>query len=296
MSDNLHVFSNEQELLEGMWPTPLLKLKIGDDVWGKLEYYNPFSRSIKDRTAWFLFKEALIRKANHIVEATSGNTGIALASLSAIYGIKFTMFLPAVAPKVYKVIVKLLGGEIIEAGNSTTDIIPLAKKLAEVSNAINLDQFNNPLNVTAHYETTAREIDEQLMSIGKRVSRIIATMGTGGHLAGIAKYFKDKYGDDVKIIGVQPAKDSRIPGIKRQDIKNTLLEGIKIDDIIDVTLEEAIIGVISIARTSGILIGLSAGATVAAYNKTRDSSTTVLVFPDDAFKYVDIIEQTLKDI
>ncbi|TRM73070.1 cysteine synthase, partial [Sulfolobus sp. A20-N-F8] len=66
-----------------MWPTPLLKLKIGDDVWGKLEYYNPFSRSIKDRTAYYLFKQALVNNSRQIVEATSGNLGVALASLSA---------------------------------------------------------------------------------------------------------------------------------------------------------------------------------------------------------------------
>lgn len=297
MSNTLHVFSNEQELLEGMWPTPLLKLRIGKDVWGKLEYYNAFSRSIKDRTAWFLFKQALINNSTQIVEATSGNTGVALAALSAIYGIKFTMFIPIVAPKVYKVLVKILGGSVIEAGYSTNDIIPLAKKFAEISNAINLDQFNNPLNIIAHYETTAKEIDEQLKSIGKVPSRIIATMGTGGHIAGISKYFKERYGDDIEIIGVQPSKDSRIPGIKRQDGKNSLLEGIKIDRVIDINLEEAIDGVLTIARTSGILIGLSAGATVAAYKKLKgDDNTTVLIFPDDIFKYVDILEQTLKEI
>ncbi|QGA67686.1 cysteine synthase family protein [Sulfolobus sp. E11-6] len=297
MSNPLHVFSNEQELLEGMWPTPLLKLRIGNDTWAKLEFYNPFSRSVKDRTAWFLFRQALLKNANHIVEATSGNTGIALASLSSIYGMQFTMFIPIVAPKVYKVFVKLLGGNVIEAGNSTNDVIPLVKRFAEMSNAVNLNQFNNPINVIAHYETTAREIDEQLSSIGKKPSRIIATMGTGGHIAGIAKYFKEKYGDYVEIVGVQPSENSRIPGIKRQNYSNSLLRDVKIDRVIDVSLEEAIDGTVNVARTSGILIGISAGATVAAYKKINDvSSTTVLIFPDDAFKYVDILEQTLKEI
>ncbi|WP_338600240.1 cysteine synthase family protein [Sulfolobus tengchongensis] len=297
MSNHLNVFSNEQELLEGMWPTPLLRLRIGNDVWAKLEYYNPFSRSVKDRTAWFLFKQALLNNAKHIVEATSGNTGIALASLSAIYGVQFTMFLPVVSPKVYKVFVKLLGGNLVEAGNSTNDIIPLVKRFAQISGALNLDQFNNPINVIAHYETTAKEIDEQLKSIGKKPARIIATMGTGGHLAGIAKYFKEKYGNEVEIVGVQPAENSRIPGIKRQNGSNSLLRDVKIDRVIDVTLEEAVNGVVSIARSSGILIGISAGATVSAYKKIGDiSSTTVLIFPDDAFKYVDILEQTLKEI
>ncbi len=294
-STNLHVFGSEQELLEGMWPTPLLKLKIGDDVWGKLEYYNPFSRSIKDRTAYYLFKQALANNSRQIVEATSGNLGVALASLSAIYGVKFTMFIPIPAPRVYKVLVKLLGGNVIEGGNSTNDLIPLVKKFAEITNSLHLNQFSNPLNVIAHYQTTAREIDEQLNSIGKTPARIIATIGTGGHLAGISKYFKEKYGDEIEIIGVQPSKDSRIPGIKRQDNGNDLLKEVKVDRVIDVSFQESIQGVVSVARNSGILIGLSSGATVAAYNKMRDSKTTVLIFPDDLFKYVDIIEETLKD-
>ncbi|MCY0850029.1 cysteine synthase family protein [Sulfuracidifex metallicus] len=295
MSKDLHVFEDSIDLLEGMWPTPLLKLNIGKDVWGKLEFYNPFSRSIKDRTAYYLFKEAIKREAKALVEATSGNTGIALASMASSQGINFTMFVPATASKVYRLFASLLGAEVFTAGEKTADLIPLVKQYSSVSNAVNLDQFNNPVNLLAHYNTTAKEIDEQLTSQGLTPQRIIATMGTGGHIAGISKYFKEKYGDEVEIIGVQPAEGSRIPGLKRQDFSNNSLLALgKVDRVMDITLEEAVDGVKLIGRTSGILIGISAGATVSAFNKVKDDRTTVLIFPDDAFKYVDVLEQILK--
>lgn len=295
MSKDLHVFEDSIDLLEGMWPTPLLKLNIGKDVWGKLEFYNPFSRSIKDRTAYYLFKEAIKSEAKALVEATSGNTGIALASMASSHGINFTMFVPATASKVYRLFASLLGAEVFTAGEKTADLIPLVKQYSSVSNAVNLDQFNNPVNLLAHYNTTAKEIDEQLTSQGLTPQRIIATMGTGGHIAGISKYFKEKYGDEIEIIGVQPAEGSRIPGLKRQDFSNNSLLALgKVDRVIDITLEEAVDGVKLIGRTSGILIGISAGATVSAFNKVKDDKTTVLIFPDDAFKYVDVLEQILK--
>ena len=293
VSKELHVFENAIELMEGMWPTPLLKLNIGKNVWAKLEFYNPLSHSIKDRTALFLFKEAIKRKAEHLVEATSGNTGIALSALAAIYNMKFTVFVPATAPQVFPVMMKLLGSEVISAGSSTSDLLPLVKRLSEFSGYTHLDQFNNEINVLAHYETTAKEIEAQCEAAGIKLKRIIATAGTAGHLVGIAKYFKEK-GSQVEIIGVQPAEGERIPGIKRVSADNKFLRMTKIDRFVDVTLKEAVEGVKDVARKSGILIGLSAGATVAAFKKlglTDDLDATVLIFPDDAFKYVNELAQ-----
>ena len=290
-SKELHVFDNPIQLIEGMWPTPLLKLSIGENIWAKLEFYNPFSHSIKDRTALFLFKEAIRRNVKSLVEATSGNTGVALSALSAIFKINFTVFIPSTAPSSFKVLSKLLGANVITGGSSTTELLPLVKKLSEFNGYTHLDQFNNEINVLAHYETTAKEIDEQTKSVGIKAKRIIATMGTAGHIVGIAKYFKEKYNDEVEIIGVEPAKGERIPGIKRvtDDENNKFLKMAKIDKIVEVKLQEAISGVIEVARNDGILIGLTAGATVAAYKKIMVDSkeATILIFPDDAFKYVD---------
>ncbi|AWR97701.1 pyridoxal-phosphate dependent enzyme [Acidianus sulfidivorans JP7] len=289
MSKDLHVFEDPIQLLEGMWPTPLLKLNIGKDVWGKLEFYNPFSKSIKDRTAWFLFKDALEKNSKELVEATSGNLGIALSSLSVIFNKKFTSFIPQQAPKSFATLMKVLGAQVIQLGKSTTELLPLVKSYTKNSNALHLDQFHNPLNYLTHYHTTAREIDEQLKSKGKTPMRIIATAGTGGHLTGLSLFFKEKYGNNIEIVGVQPAEGSHIPGIKRQS-NDGFISDAKIDRMIDISLEEAIQGIIKVARTSGILIGISAGATVAAYEKIMDEKTTILIFPDDIFKYVDYLE------
>lgn len=290
-SKELHVFENPIQLIEGMWPTPLLKLSIGSNVWAKLEFYNPFSHSIKDRTALFLFKEAIKKNAKSLVEATSGNTGIALSALSAIFKINFTVFIPATAPPSFKVLMKLLGANVVSGGSSTTELLPLVKKLSEFNGYTHLDQFNNEVNVLAHYETTAREIDEQTKALGVKIKRVIASMGTAGHIVGIAKYFKEKY-NNVEIVGVEPAKGEKIPGIKRvtDDENNKFLKMVKIDRVIEVKLEEAVSGVKEVARSDGILIGLTAGATVAAYKKIitdKDEGVTILIFPDDVFKYVD---------
>ncbi|WP_373279917.1 cysteine synthase family protein [Metallosphaera hakonensis] len=280
------VYFNPVQLLEDNWPTPILKMPFGEDLWAKLEFFNPFSRSIKDRTALFLFREALKEDAKQITEATSGNVGVALSSLSAIYGRKFIAFIPTQAPKVFKTAMKILGTEVVEAGKSTNDLLPLVKSFALSSGSYHLNQFNNPLNVKAHMETTAKEIDEQMKSINKFPERIVATMGTGGHIAGISRYFKEKYGDKIEIVGVQPAENERIPGIKRQN-GDTLSASAKIDRVIDITTKEAIDGVIKVARTTGILIGLSSGATVTAFDRFSDKKVTVLVFPDDGFKYLE---------
>lgn len=290
-----HVFENPIDLMQGMWPTPLLKLSIGKNVWAKLEFYNPFSHSIKDRTALFLFKEAIKRNAKSIVEATSGNTGIALSALSSIFKVNLTIFIPSTAPNSFKVLMKLLGANVVSAGNSTTELLPLVKKLSEFNGYTHLDQFHNEVNVLAHYETTAKELDEQAKSAGIKIRRVIATMGTAGHIIGIAKYFKEKYGDEVEIVGVEPAPGERIPGIKRvtDDKENKFLNIAKIDKILEVKLKEAIEGVIDVARNDGILIGLSAGATVFAYkllsketSNIDNNDATILIFPDDAFKYI----------
>ncbi|EZQ06895.1 pyridoxal-phosphate dependent enzyme [Candidatus Acidianus copahuensis] len=285
MSRDLHVFEDPISLLEDMWPTPILRLKIGKDVWGKLEFFNPFSRSIKDRTAWFLFREALKSDSKEIVEATSGNLGIALSSFSSIFEKKASIFIPSSAPLTFKAAMRILGTNVVEMGGSTSELVPLVKMYSKNSGAYHPDQFNNELNYMAHYYTTAKEIDDQINSLGKIPERIIATAGTGGHLAGISKFFKEKYGNKVEIVGVQPAEGERIPGIKRQDGKG-LISHAEIDIMIDITTREAMDGVIAIARTSGIIIGISSGATVAAYKKFLDDKTTVLVFPDDGFKYI----------
>ncbi len=142
-----------------------------------------------------------------------------------------------------------------------------------------------------HLKYAAREIDEQLMSIGLRPTHIIGGIGTSGHMSAIAFYFKSKYGDDVKIIGVQPAPNEVIPGIRRVESGMKWIHWVRFDEIVDVERDEAINGSINIARREGLLIGLSAGAGVHAFTKIADEEGVyVLVFPDTGYKYAEQFE------
>lgn len=166
---------------------------------------------------------------------------------------------------------------------------------ARKAGAVNLNQFENDDNFEAHYRYTAREIDEQLKSIGKKPKAIIAGIGTSGHIGGLAEYFKERY--DTQIIGVVPAKGEKIPGIKRLETKPKWFFQVEIDEVVEVTKKEAIEGAVKVARRDGLLIGLSSGAVVRAFEKVMDGlgeGTHVLIFPDDGFKYVEAFDVYLR--
>ncbi|HIP75190.1 MAG TPA: PLP-dependent cysteine synthase family protein [Thermococcus paralvinellae] len=263
----------------------------------KLEFFNPFSRSIKDRTVFNMLMKAKqrgeINGRNKLFEATSGNVGIAMASLSNIFGVKFRAYLPRPTPKTTEILLKILGAEVIRTDFETIDptMVEFVKKEAERNDAVNLNQFENEDNFEAHYKYTAGEIDEQLKSIGKKPDVIVAGIGTSGHIAGLAKYFKERY--DTKIVGAVPAEGEKIPGIKRLETKPKWISKVRIDEVVEITQKEAVEGCMRIAREDGLLIGLSAGAVVKALEKVREryNGTAVLIFPDDGFKYVEAFER-----
>ncbi|KPU63185.1 cysteine synthase [Thermococcus sp. EP1] len=266
----------------------------------KLEFFNPFSRSIKDRAVFNLLMKALDRKdingTRILFEATSGNVGISMAAMANILGIEFRAYLPKPTPKSTQILLNVLGAELIKTEFETIDpaMIEFVKKEAEEAGAVNLNQFENDDNFEAHYKYTAREIEEQLKSIGKQADVIVAGVGTSGHIAGIAKYFKEHY--NTKVVGVVPAKGEKIPGIKRLETRPKWFFQVDIDQVVEVTQKEAMEGSIKIARRDGLLIGLSSGAVVKALEKLRNeySGTAVLIFPDDGFKYVEAFERYLR--
>ncbi len=267
----------------------------------KLEFFNPFSRSIKDRAVFNMLMKAIergdINGVRKIFEATSGNVGISLAALSNVLGIEFRAYLPKPTPKATQILLKVLGAEVVMSDFEVIDpsMVEYVIEEAKKAGALNLNQFENEDNFDAYYRFTAREIDEQLKSIGKRPDIIIAGIGTSGHIGGMAKYFKERY--DTKIIGVVPAKGEKIPGIKRLETKPKWFFEVEIDEVVEITQKEAIEGSIQIARKEGLLIGLSSGAVVKAFEKIRDKyhGTVVLIFPDDGFKYVDAFERYLSE-
>jgi len=298
------VFEDPESLLTENWPTPLLKLsKVSDEtheVWAKLEFYNPFSHSIKDRAIWNMFRKAL-EKGLHfdkLYEATSGNVGIALVALSNIYGKKFRAFIPKGTPETTEILLKVLGAEVVRTEFEVIDrtFIEYVKKKAAEDKALNLNQFENDANFEVHYNYTSLELLKQLEVLGKKPKCIIAGVGTSGHIAALAARFKETF-YDVKVVGVEPSPGNKIPGIKRIETRPKWIAHVKIDEVVDVRSREAIEGAIEIARLEGILIGLSSGAVYQAFKKIRNKygpGTYILIFPDDAFKYIEEFREYLK--
>jgi len=269
------------------------------EVWAKLEFYNPLSRSIKDRAAWAMLRDALesgVLKSK-LEEATSGNAGLALAALSSILGLRFTAYLPSSAPEATEVALKVFGACVVRLKHKVLDksMWAYVKSHAERIGATNLNQFENEANFRAHYETTAREIIEQLEAVGRRPSCVVAGIGTSAHVAAIARRLRERYRDSVRVVGVQPSLGSTIPGLKRVEAEPKWLSQTQLDEVVDVSLSEAVEGVLEVARREGLFVGLSSGAVFKAYRKVSGDGggVYVLVFPDGGFKYIEQIRRYL---
>jgi cysteine synthase/O-phosphoserine sulfhydrylase/cystathionine beta-synthase len=289
----LHVYGNPIELLYDSWPTPLVRLNSLSSseraVFAKLEGFNPFSNSVKDRIGWAMIQEALENEelGKILYEATSTNTGIALTSIANVLGIKTRLYIPQTIQRVSDIYLKALGADIVRLPISlTVEAISKVEAEARANKAMHLNQFENDANLKVHLKHTAKELDDQLSILGLKPSCIIGGLGTSGHMSAISLYFKTKYKGDVKIVGVQPAQNEVIPGIRRVETGMKWYHWTRFDNIMDVTQSEAIEGVISIARKEGILIGLSAGAVVHAFNKIAEpKGVYALIFPDTGYKY-----------
>ncbi|MEM3597286.1 MAG: pyridoxal-phosphate dependent enzyme [Candidatus Bathyarchaeia archaeon] len=298
---NLHVYENTLDLLHGMWPTPLVKLNSLSSneriVFAKLEGFNPFSNSVKDRIGWAMIKETLENGelGSILYEATSTNTGIALTSIANMLGIKTKLYIPQTIQKVSDIYLKVLGAEIVRLPISlTVEAINQVEAEAKNDNATHLNQFENDANLKVHLKYTAKELDAQLKALGLKPTCIIGGLGTSGHMSAISLYFKTKYKDNVKIVGVQPAQNEVIPGIRRVETGMKWYHWANFDHVMDVTQTEAIEGVINIARKEGILIGLSAGAVVSAFNKiAKAKGVYALIFPDTGYKYAEQLQNYL---
>ncbi|MEM2440442.1 MAG: PLP-dependent cysteine synthase family protein, partial [Candidatus Bathyarchaeia archaeon] len=295
----LKVYNSSLELLYEGWPTPLVKLNSlstnNRSVLAKLECYNPFSNSVKDRIAWYMIKEAMEKgKLQHFLyEATSTNTGIALTSIANILGAKTRLYIPATVQRVSDIYLNVLGAEVVRLPvGLTIEAISQVDAEAKAHGAAHLNQFENDANLKAHLKHTAREIDQQLTSLGLKPTCIIGGIGTSGHMSAISIYFKAKYGDNVKIVGVQPAPNEVIPGIRRVETGMKWIHWTKFDEIVDVKQSEAIEAAIKIARKEGLLIGLSSGAVAHAFQKiAEEKGVYVLVFPDSGYKYAEQLEK-----
>jgi len=280
--------------------TPLLAV---DGIYAKLECTNP-TGSIKDRMAKYIIEQSenqgLLKPGMTIVEATSGNTGIALSLFARERGYPITIIMPRNMSDQRKRILRNLGANLILCSEGNfKEATEIRDELAKESNYFNPDQFSNPLNVECHYKITAREILVQIKPYSDRIGAFVAGVGTGGTLIGVGKRLKEVF-PDMKIVAVEPSESPIMsggePGIHGiQGIGDGFLPPIITDGagglnkLIDATFCVSTIEAEETARylgKVGICVGISSGANFCVAKRiAEESGTTVTVFPDGYSKY-----------
>lgn len=277
--------------------TPLVRLEHlgpdnGSQIWVKLEGNNP-AGSIKDRAARSMIEEAEKRGSIHpgdvLVEATSGNTGIALAMIAALKGYKMKIILPANSTAERCAAIQAYGAELIlsPADKGMEGARDLAKAMHEKGEGYLLDQFNNPDNPLAHYRTTGPEIWEQ--TAGK-ITHFVSAMGTTGTITGTARFLKEK-NPQVQVVGLQPAEGSHIPGIRRwpEAYRPGIYDPKVIDETLDIEQQAAEDTVRALAREEGICCGVSSGGAVSGairVAKAHPGSYVVTIICDRGDRYL----------
>jgi len=274
--------------------TPLVLIdEVGSNkIFAKLEGNNP-AGSIKDRPAIKMIKDAenegLIKKGDTLIEATSGNTGIALAMAASIRGFKMKLIMPETASIERVKTMKAYGAEVILV--SKEQDMEGARDLAiEMSNNGEghiLNQFSNKSNYLAHYDTTGPEIWSQT---DEKITHFISAMGTTGTITGVSRFLKEK-NNKIKIIGVQPTEGSRIPGIRRwkPEYVPEIFQQAIVDQIIDITQQDAEISMEYLSQRNGLFVGVSAGANVYIAKKIAselENSIIVTILCDRGDRYL----------
>lgn len=288
-------------VLDMIGNTPMIKLNnIGNsNLYVKLEKYNP-AGSIKDRAVYYMVenleKNGLLKKGDVLVEATSGNTGIALSMIGSLKGYKVIIVMPETMSVERRTLMKAYGAELILTDGSLGmkgSIEKMNKLLSENSNYISLKQFDNEYNPLAHYETTGVEIYNQV----KDIDIFVCGVGTGGTISGVGKYLKEQ-NPNIKVVAVEPegspviSKNKKgshkIQGIGAGFIPKNYNENV-VDEVMTITDEESYEGVRIMAQKEGILVGISSGANIYAALKLCEMSPNkkiVTVAPDGIDKYM----------
>lgn len=264
--------------------TPLVRLQhlnAGNNniIVAKLEGNNP-AGSVKDRAALSLITEAEARgditPGDRLVEATSGNTGIALAMVATLKGYHLTVILPADASEERKQVMAAYGADLVLA-----DGMEAARDLADTmvaeGDAKSLNQFSNSDNPLAHYRSTGPELWEQT---GGKITHFVSAMGTTGTIMGVSRYLKEQ-NPAVEIVGLQPSEGSRIAGIRRwpEAYRPAIFQPERVDRILDISQSEAEEGMRLLAREEGILAGVSSGGALQGALKVAEQvSDSVIAF------------------
>ena len=295
-------------------PTPMIRVSDrynpspGFELYVKLERNNPFG-SIKDRTALYLLNGIQLKEGQVLAEPTAGNTGIALAALANAQGTPIELALPDGTPEEKKALLRFLGAGLLEVEDELCPLFPtegargVVKSMVESAayngKYVSPNQYENELNVEAHYRTTGPEIWNQTEG---DIDYFFAAFGTCGTITGVARYLKER-NPEVKIIGVEPASRAhRLSGIKKisnlpAEHQPKILDYSLIDEIVEVEDSDAYRAGIRLARQDGIMVGPTTGALLhaAAIIGASNTGTAVVISPDDATKYISAYAEWLDD-
>ena len=298
------IYENIGELIAR---TPLVRMhlknpEIKADILAKVEFFNP-GGSIKDRVGAYMLQDAeekgKIQPGATIVEPTSGNTGVGLALMAAVKGYKMILTMPENMSQERQSLLRAYGAEIVltPAADGMAGAIAKAEALLkEIPGSYMCGQFDNPANPMAHYVSTAQEIYADTEG---KVDIVVATIGTGGTITGIAKGLKE-YNQDIKIIGVEPLQSAVINGHPKGAHKiqgigagfiPSILDLSLLDEVLMIDGDEAMAESRMLAKTQGVLVGISAGAAMKAAEqvaaRTENSGKCIVVIlPDTGERYL----------
>ena len=286
--------SERKGVLESIGRTPLVELESFSTarvkIHAKLEFFNP-GGSVKDRIALRMIEEAensgKLSKDKIIIEATSGNTGIGLAMVAAKKGYRLKIAMPESMSEERRAILRAYGVDLVltPAEEGMNGAIEYIRQLSQKDGYFWINQFENQANVEAHYQTTGVEILNQI----DRLDVLVAGIGTGGTITGVARRLKEKF-SDLKVVGVEPRADSPIQGLRCLDhYVPPIIDFSLIDEIRQVSQEDASYWVKELVKKEGLFLGFSSGAAFkVAYEEAQklNSGKVVTIFPDNGFKYV----------
>lgn len=258
-------------------------------IFAKLEGNNP-GGSVKDRPAFNMIRAAIergdIKTNSKLIEATSGNTGIAIALAANLFGVEAELAMPSSSTRERVLTMQAYGAKV-----TLLDSIEACRDYADAKAAtgeyIQLDQFSNPDNYLAHYNSTGPEI---WRDTNGHITHFVSSMGTTGTIMGCSMFFKEK-NPDIQIVGCQPSENASIPGIRRwpKEYIPKIFDASKVDTIIDVSQEEAIQTTRQLAKAEGIFAGMSSGGAASAalrLSEQLDSGIIVFIVCDRGDRYL----------
>ena len=273
-------------MIELVGNTPLVELKVLNQnpnvkIFGKLEGQNP-GGSVKDRAALNMITKAIdrgeLKDGRHIIEATSGNTGIALAMIAALKKIPITLLMPESATEERKASMRSYGANLIltDGTKGIEHSRKIALEMAQEDKYVLLDQFGNLDNPAAHYKSTGPEIWKDTHH---KITHFVSSMGTTGTIMGTSQFLKEQ-NPNIKIVGVHPKEGSRIPGIRKwsPEMVPSICDFSRVDEIRYVDTEQAKATTRRLAKEEGIMAGMSSGgATTIALQLSQEIETGVIV-------------------